>query len=87
MGFNGFLRQQVLENAQVSGQVPMRRIIRGWYKLPVMHTVDEEEHVLSDGFARPCSGCVRPQVLVLIMKYKSCPQPPEGGGDWNGRIY
>ncbi len=75
-------------DVQVSGQVSMRRIIRDWYKLPIMHTVDEEEQVLSDGFARPCSGCARPQLLVLIMRYKSCPQPPEGGGgDWNGRIY
>ena len=72
-------------DVQVSGQVSMRRIIRDWCKLPIMHTVDEEEHVLSDGFARPCSGCVRPQSLV---KYKSCPQQPGGGGGgWNGRIY
>ncbi len=68
-------------DVQVSGQVSMRRIIRDWYTWPIMRTVDEEEHVFSDGFARPCSGCVRPQSLVLIMEYKSCPRQPGGGGE------
>jgi len=80
MGY-GFLGQQVLEDAQVIGQLSMRRIIRDWYKLSIMHTVDEEEQVMSDGFTRPCSGYARPKSLILIiMRYKSCPQPPGGGG-------
>ncbi len=48
-------------DVQVSDQVSKRRIIRDWYKLSIMHTVDEEEQVLSDGFTRPCSGCARPK--------------------------